>query len=174
MVNVLVFLKICKKFGAFAHKIVFDVVSVVKLFRNNSKNNFASKCCKFLANLCKSSEILEQCHVNWWLEYMDLSHIHLAIRPSAHLSTYHSTFFQSRLTYGFVATPIYSKELEGDSCFASIHPANRNKIQFLHTNTGCPSDLVPQRKLFFPLWGTMARCKYFFWFRKLFSTFEKI
>ena len=81
---------------------------------------------------------------------MDLSHIPLAVRPSAHLSTYHRTFFQSRLTYGFVATPIYSKELEGDSCFASIHPANRNKIQFLHTNTGCPSDLVPQRKLFFP------------------------
>ena len=34
------------------------------------------------------------------------------------------------LTYGFVATPIYSKEPEGDSCFASIHPANRNKIQY--------------------------------------------
>ena len=61
---------------------------------------------------------------------MDLSHIPLAVRPSAHLSTYHRTFFQSRLTYGFVATPIYSKELEGDSCFASIHPANRNKIQY--------------------------------------------
>ena len=36
-------------------------------FRNN--NNFGSKCCKYLANLCKSSEILEQCHVKWWLGY---------------------------------------------------------------------------------------------------------
>ena len=44
-------------------------ISVVKLFRNNNKNNFVSKCCKFLANLCKSSEILEQCHVKWWLKY---------------------------------------------------------------------------------------------------------
>ena len=41
----------------------------LKLFRNNDKNNFASKCCNFFANLCKSSEILEQCHVNWWLDY---------------------------------------------------------------------------------------------------------
>ena len=32
-------------------------------------HNFASKFCKFLANLCKSSEILEQCHVKWWLKY---------------------------------------------------------------------------------------------------------
>jgi hypothetical protein len=45
------------------------IVSVIKLFRNNNKNNFASKCCKFLANLCKSSEILEQCHIKWWLDY---------------------------------------------------------------------------------------------------------
>ena len=63
------FTQICKKFAAFAHKIVFVIVSVVKLFRNNNKNNFASKCCKFLANLCKSSEILEQCHVNCWVDY---------------------------------------------------------------------------------------------------------
>jgi hypothetical protein len=35
----------------------------------NSKNNFALKSCKCLANLCKSSEILEQCHVKWWLKY---------------------------------------------------------------------------------------------------------
>ena len=48
---------------------LFFIVSVVKLFRNNNKNNFASKSCKFLANLCKSSEILEQCHVKWWLKY---------------------------------------------------------------------------------------------------------
>ena len=41
----------------------------LKLLRNNKKNNFALICCKFLANLCKSSEILEQCHVNWWLKY---------------------------------------------------------------------------------------------------------
>ena len=26
-------------------------------------------CCKFIANLCKSSEIVEQCHVKWWLGY---------------------------------------------------------------------------------------------------------
>ena len=63
------FAQICKKFAAFALKIVFVIVSVVKLFRNNNKNNFSSKCCKFLANLCKSSEILEQCYVKWWLNY---------------------------------------------------------------------------------------------------------
>ena len=65
------FAQICKKFAAFAHKIVFVIVSVVKLFRNNKKNNFASKCCKFLANLCKSSEILEHCHGKWWLKYQN-------------------------------------------------------------------------------------------------------
>ena len=65
------FAQICKKLAAYAHKIVFVIVSVVKLFRNNNtgKNNFVSKCCKFLANVCKSSEILEQCHVNWWIGY---------------------------------------------------------------------------------------------------------
>ena len=63
------FAQICRKFAAFAHETVFVIVSVVNLFRNNSKNNFASKCCKFLANLCKSLEILEQCHVKWWLDY---------------------------------------------------------------------------------------------------------
>ena len=45
--NVPVFLKfaqICKKFAAFAHKIVFVIVSVVKLFRNNNKNNFLQIC----------------------------------------------------------------------------------------------------------------------------------
>ena len=66
------FTQICKKFAAFAHKIVFVIVSVVKLFRNNNKNNFASKCCKFLANMCKSSEIPEQCQVKWWLEYRNM------------------------------------------------------------------------------------------------------
>ena len=45
------------------------------LFLNNfttetvTKNNFERKCWKFLANLCKSLEILEQCHVKWWLKY---------------------------------------------------------------------------------------------------------
>ena len=63
------FAQICKIFVAFARKRVFVIVSVVKLFRNNNKNNFARKCCKFLANLCKSSEMLEQCHVKWWLKY---------------------------------------------------------------------------------------------------------
>ena len=40
-----------------------------KLFRNNNKNNFALICCNFLANLCKSSEILKQYDVKWWLNY---------------------------------------------------------------------------------------------------------
>ena len=63
------FTQICKKFAAFARKIVFVIVSEQFYYRNNNKNNFVSKCCKFLANLCKSSEILEQCHVKWWLKY---------------------------------------------------------------------------------------------------------
>ena len=58
-----IFTQICKKFAAFARKIVFVIVSEQFYYRNNDKNNFVSKCCKFLANLCKSSEILEQCHV---------------------------------------------------------------------------------------------------------------
>ena len=37
--------------------------------RNNNKKDFAFICCKFLANLCKFSEILEQCHIKWWLKY---------------------------------------------------------------------------------------------------------
>ena len=40
-----------------------------KLFTNNNKNNFANKWSKILANLCKSSEILGQCHVKWLLDY---------------------------------------------------------------------------------------------------------
>ena len=40
-----------------------------KLFRNNNKNNFAPINCKFLANLCKSSENLKQYDVKWWLDY---------------------------------------------------------------------------------------------------------
>jgi hypothetical protein len=48
---------------------ILQQLASLKLFRNNNKNNFALKCCKFLANLCKSSEILEQCHVKWWLKY---------------------------------------------------------------------------------------------------------
>ena len=63
--------QICKKFAAFARKIVFVIVSEQFYYRNNNKNNFSSKCCKFLANLCKSSEILEQCHVKWWLKYQN-------------------------------------------------------------------------------------------------------
>ena len=63
------FTQICKKFAAFARKIVFVIVSEQFYYRNNNKNNFVSKCCKFLANLCKSSEILEHCHVKWWLKY---------------------------------------------------------------------------------------------------------
>ena len=65
-----VFLNICTDLQEkYKRKIVFVIVSVVKLFRNNKKNNFAFICCKFLANLCKSSKILEQCHVKWWLKY---------------------------------------------------------------------------------------------------------
>jgi hypothetical protein len=41
--------------------------TTLKLFRN--KNNFAPICCKFLANLCKSSEILKQYDVKWWVNY---------------------------------------------------------------------------------------------------------
>ena len=70
------FAQICKKFAEFECKIVFVIVfriilaaQLAKLFRNNNKNNFVSKCYKFLANLCKSSEILEHCHVKWWLKY---------------------------------------------------------------------------------------------------------
>ena len=63
------FTQICKKFAAFPFKIVFVIVSEQFYYRNNSKNNFVSKCCKFLGNMCKSSEILEHCHVKWWLKY---------------------------------------------------------------------------------------------------------
>ena len=63
------FTQICKKFAASAWKIVFVIFSEQFYYRNNNKNNFASKCCKFLANLRKSLEILEQCHVKWWLDY---------------------------------------------------------------------------------------------------------
>ena len=34
-----------------------------------TKNNFALICYKFVANLCKYSEILKQWHVKWWLNY---------------------------------------------------------------------------------------------------------
>ena len=40
------------------------------------KTIFCSKCCKFLANLCKSLEILEQCHVKWWLKYQIIEQSH--------------------------------------------------------------------------------------------------
>ena len=63
------FTQICKKFAAVACKIVFVIVSEQFYYRSNNKNNFARKCCKFLANLCKSSEILEHCHVQWWIKY---------------------------------------------------------------------------------------------------------
>ena len=69
------FTQICKKF---ALKIV------LLLFLNNFAsclpkivyNNFALKCCKFLANLWKSSEILEQCLSNDGssIEIIDQSH----------------------------------------------------------------------------------------------------
>jgi hypothetical protein len=63
------FTQICKKFAAFAGKIVFVIASEQFYYKNNNKNNFVRKCCNFLANLCKSSEILDHCHVKWWLKY---------------------------------------------------------------------------------------------------------
>ena len=42
---------------------------VLHWYENQNKNNFVLKCCKFLANLCKSSKILEHYHVKWWLKY---------------------------------------------------------------------------------------------------------
>ena len=42
---------------------------IAKLFSNNTKNYFALICCKFLANLYKSSGILKQYDVKWWLNY---------------------------------------------------------------------------------------------------------
>ena len=67
------FAQICKKFAAFARKIVFVIVSEQFYYRNNNKNNFVSKCCKLLANLQKywnnaksndgsSIEIIDQSH----------------------------------------------------------------------------------------------------------------
>ena len=41
-------------------KLFFVIVARLELFKNN--NNIC-------ANLCKSSQLLEQCHVNWWLIY---------------------------------------------------------------------------------------------------------
>ena len=64
------FARICKKFAAFQCKKVWWTIlgmQLVKLFRNNNKNNFSLICCKFLANLCKSSEILKQYDVKWRL-----------------------------------------------------------------------------------------------------------
>ena len=63
------FSQICKKFAVFARKIVFVIVSEQFYYRNNNKNLFASKCYKYLTNLCKPSEIVEQRHVKWWLKY---------------------------------------------------------------------------------------------------------
>ena len=81
-----VFLKICKKFAAICccctvyishfsslwhiitraqgRQIVSVIVSEQFYYRNNNKNNFA-----FLANLCKSSEILKQYNVKCWFNY---------------------------------------------------------------------------------------------------------
>ena len=41
----------------------------LKLFRINNKNNFVLKCCQFLANLCKTLELMEQYYVKWLLKY---------------------------------------------------------------------------------------------------------
>ena len=69
------FAQICKKFAAFEHKIVcycFWTIlgeQLAKLFRNNNKNTFVLICCKFLANLSKSYEILKQYDVKWRFNY---------------------------------------------------------------------------------------------------------
>ena len=52
--------------------------------KNSNKYYFAFICCKFLANLCKSSEILEQCYVKWWLncrKYGSVSYSFSCMRP---------------------------------------------------------------------------------------------
>ena len=51
--SISVFAQICKKFAAFARKIVFVIVSEQFCNRKSTKNNFVSKYCKFLANLQK-------------------------------------------------------------------------------------------------------------------------
>ena len=56
-------------FAAYERKIVFAVISEQSKAHNNNRNNFALICCKFLANLCKFSEILLQCHVKLWVNY---------------------------------------------------------------------------------------------------------
>jgi hypothetical protein len=85
------FAQISKKFAAFAHKIVFVIVSVVKLFRNNNKNNFARKCCKFLANLQKSWNNMMS-NDGLIIENMHLPHIHLAVIKYRYLNSYYIHF----------------------------------------------------------------------------------
>ena len=61
----------------------FTQISEQFYYRNDNKNNFASKCCKFLANLCKVSKIVLQCNVmsndGLIIENMYLSNIQLAV-----------------------------------------------------------------------------------------------
>ena len=53
----------------FSSNLVWWLFKVRNLFKNNRKNNFELICCKFPVNLCKSSEILKQYDVKWWLNY---------------------------------------------------------------------------------------------------------
>ena len=58
-------MKICKKFSAFEHIIVFVIVSeLTKLFRNNNKKQFFAH---MLQISCKSLQIF--LNVKWWLKY---------------------------------------------------------------------------------------------------------
>ena len=76
-----VFLKICTDLqeicSIWAQNCFWTILQVtrLKLFRNNNKNNFVFKCCKFLANLCKSSEILKQYDVKWWFNYTNYASV---------------------------------------------------------------------------------------------------
>ena len=51
--------------------------------RNNSKNNFASKCCKFLANLQKSWNNMMS-NNGLIIENINLTHIHLAVNNQSY------------------------------------------------------------------------------------------
>ena len=55
-----------EKLSLFCFWIILGV-QLAKLFRNKNKINFLFICCKFLGNLWKSSDILKQYDVKWWL-----------------------------------------------------------------------------------------------------------
>ena len=81
-------------------------VARLKLFRNNNKNNSALNFCKFLANLCKYLEVLEQCHVKWWLNYWNNRAV------SSRLS---KLYRLSKFVYMVNDQCLYPKSFGGDS-----------------------------------------------------------